>query len=76
MRTDFKEGPITVFVRPPDSLFEQHRLPNIGEPVFAVEDRRVQPSARDRGDKRDIGGLRLQPGKCVPQCLPQRFNLT
>src|SRR6476620_8762908 len=76
MQTGFNERPITVFVRPSDSLFKQHRLPQIRVPIVAVEDRRIQPGTRDRGDECNIGGSRLQTGKYVAQRLPQRFNLT
>ena len=38
-RAAFHEVAVTMFMRPSDTLLEQHRLTQIGEPVVAIEDR-------------------------------------
>src|SRR4051812_33274114 len=51
-RTGFEECATSVLVRPTDSLLEKYGLAQVGEPVVAVQDRRVQPGAGDPGYER------------------------
>lgn len=47
VRTRLDERAVALFTRPSDRLLEQHRLPQIGEPVVAVEDVGVESGTGD-----------------------------
>ena len=75
IQAGFDERPVAVFIGPAHGMPDQRRLPQVREPVLAVEDRGVQGRAGDRRDEHGFGGPRPQIGEFAEQHLAQGLEL-